>query len=290
MRRIAVLVLAVLAAGALGFGVVALLPGSPLFGAATPGPNASPPARTATPSAAPEIPIAQSYQDAAYDPRLSPEPSGRKPQSKLWFHDGSWWGVLLDAATNEYHIHLLDWGTQLWIDTGTLVDERPFARADALWDGSHLYIATGGTKLDAASHATRVIRFSYDAAGRRYNLDPNYPVAMTPAGAEALTIAKDSTGALWAGYIDQNGVQVNHTVGGDFRWGKPYKPPVGRTDATPDTAALASYGSSVGFMWTNEDEDVVYFASHVDGQPDAERTLARTEVAGLQYDEDHLDM
>src|SRR5205085_143905 len=67
-----------------------------------------------------------------------------KPQSKLWYNDGSWWSVMLDTRTADttYHIFQLDPTTNQWGDTSTLVDDRPLARADALWDGSKLYIVS----------------------------------------------------------------------------------------------------------------------------------------------------
>src|SRR5919197_4394442 len=41
-------------------------------------------------------------------------PTGQKPQSKLWFNDGSWWGVLYNSAGTiasgkGWHIYRFDW-------------------------------------------------------------------------------------------------------------------------------------------------------------------------------------
>jgi hypothetical protein len=35
-------------------------------------------------------------------------PTGEKPQSKLWFNDGIWWASLFDRSTEEYHIYRYD--------------------------------------------------------------------------------------------------------------------------------------------------------------------------------------
>jgi hypothetical protein len=55
-------------------------------------------------------------------------PTDDKPQSKLWFQDGSWWGLLYSASAHATKIHRLDLSTQTWVDAGTVVDTRPAAR------------------------------------------------------------------------------------------------------------------------------------------------------------------
>jgi hypothetical protein len=65
-------------------------------------------------------------------------PTAAKTQAKLWFNDGTWWGVLFDGSSEEHHIYRYDRTKDAWSDTGTLVDARNSFRADTLWDGSHL--------------------------------------------------------------------------------------------------------------------------------------------------------
>src|ERR687890_500046 len=61
-------------------------------------------------------------------------PTAAKTQSKLWFNDGSWWGILFNGSSEEYHIYRYDRAKDAWRDTGTLVDGRNTSRADALWE------------------------------------------------------------------------------------------------------------------------------------------------------------
>ena len=66
-------------------------------------------------------------------------PTSDKPQSKLWFNDGRWWGSLYNEASAKYHIYWLDLTNPLdqkWIDTGTELDPRPPTMADILWETS----------------------------------------------------------------------------------------------------------------------------------------------------------
>ena len=51
-------------------------------------------------------------------------PSGTKPESKLWFHDGSWWASLWSVDAQAYTIHELDAASETWIDTGVEIDRR----------------------------------------------------------------------------------------------------------------------------------------------------------------------
>ena len=91
------------------------------------------------------------YQDFSffYEPGAVPQPqvqtpTGEKPQSKLWFNDGRWWASMFNNQLGNYHIYWLDIGSQTWIDTHTVLDTRAQTKADCLWDGTHLYVASGG--------------------------------------------------------------------------------------------------------------------------------------------------
>src|SRR5689334_20256531 len=52
-------------------------------------------------------------------------PTGEKPQSKLWYNDGRWWGDMFNRNDGKYHIYWLDLVAQTWHDTGTIIDPRP---------------------------------------------------------------------------------------------------------------------------------------------------------------------
>ena len=114
--------------------------------------------------------VATSHIDGAFDVAQAHEPTGGPAQSKLWFAEGAWWATLVDPATQELHIGRLDPGSQTWSDTGTLIDERLHVRADALWDGTHLTIATAGSK-PTANQALRISQFHFDAKTGRFAID-----------------------------------------------------------------------------------------------------------------------
>src|SRR5690606_11270715 len=85
------------------------------------------------------------FEDFQFGSSCNSTPSGEKPQSKLWWTDGSWWGVLC-STDSRYHIYRLNWSSQTWIDTGVVIDDsRTGTKVDVLWDSS-------GQKLYVLSH------------------------------------------------------------------------------------------------------------------------------------------
>jgi len=76
-----------------------------------------------------------------------PSPTSDKPQNKLWWNDGIWWGCLYNPLTSAYDIYKLDWSSQTWWDMGVTVDTRKDAHMDTLWDGQSLYIVSGSPRL-----------------------------------------------------------------------------------------------------------------------------------------------
>src|SRR3954452_7795673 len=215
------------------------------------------------------------FKDFGYrDANAVQVPSDDKPQSKLWFQDGSWWGLMYSTAAQTTTIHRLDEATQTWIDTGTTVDPRPSARADALWDGHKLYVVSGTTVVsewgnpplaaDVAQGSAQLFRFSYDAGTRTYQLDPGFPATVHNGSTESITLAKDSTGQLWVTYTQDSQVWVDRTVGSDTEWGEPFVLPVtGAAAHYDDISAVTTLdGDQVGVMWSNQVTRKFYFAVH----------------------------
>src|SRR5215211_147266 len=235
------------------------------------------------------------YRDFSYDAASVVAPTGQKPQSKLWFNDGTWWGSLFNRSAEEHHIYRYDRATHTWSDTGTVIDERNSSKADTLWDGSHLYVATAGP-TSAASHSGRVLRYSYDAATKKYSLDPGFPVIVTSGGMEAIVLDKDTTGKLWVTYTQNNQVYVNHSLADDKSWGTPSVLPVnGTTVSADDIAGIAAFDTQtaapqIGVMWSNQVDDAMYFATHKDGDPDNVWQQSRTAIQGPKTADDHISI
>ena len=209
------------------------------------------------------------YRDFSYGTTGSSTPTGEKPECKLWWNDGSWWGDLYNDAAQAHHIYRLDLASQTWIDTGTTLDERSSSKSDVLWDGTSgkLYVASHSFTTNAQptpSSWGRLFRYSYSAGSKTYALDPGFPVDITRGNAEALTIAKDSLGRLWASWVESSRVMINHSRSSDLDWDVPAVLPVSAsaTSLTSDdiSAVLAFGGNRVGVMWSNQLTFETYFA------------------------------
>jgi PKD repeat protein len=236
------------------------------------------------------------YQDQSYIGAVT-APTAAKPESKLWWNDGSWWASMVDLANSRYGIFRLDRSTETWVSTGVALDPRLNTQADTLWDGTHLYVAS---HVVAASSATavptfpsRLYRFSYSTSTHSYSLDAGFPVNINNVKSETLTIDKDSTGKLWATWAQTGQVMVAATTGGDQTWGAPFVlPGAGATSLDPDdiTSVVAFGGNKVGVMWSNQSASAMYFALHIDGQPDDSWDTSRTAIQGPGSADDHINL
>jgi hypothetical protein len=233
---------------------------------------------------------ATGYRDFAWAASGVNGPSAEKPQSKLWYNDGSWWGDMFDMSSNTWRIYRLDAATQAWIATGTRVDPRPATWADALWDGTHLYIAGAGRSPTSSADSARLYRFSYSSATKTYTLDGGYPTTIVSGGMEAIVLDKDSTGALWATWTRDNRVYVN-TTGGTGAWGTPFVIPVAGTTVDPDDiSSVVSFNGSIGVMWSNQIDEAMYFAVHRNGDPPTTWTAVKKAVQGTKMADDHINL
>jgi PKD repeat protein len=218
-----------------------------------------------------------------------PTPTESKPESKLWFHDGSWWGSLWSSAAQAFRIHRLELSTHAWTDVGVDLDPRPNSHSDVLWDGTRLYFATHefSSTGGAAGNPIRVLRFSYFPASRTYGLDPGFPVTIGDFSTEALVIDKDSTGTVWAAWTQGLRVRISHTLGSDTTWSPSVVLPSNTTDLlVDDICSLVHFnGDRIGAAWSDQSSGVFRFSVHLDGAPDTAWSGPETANTGT---DDHL--
>jgi hypothetical protein len=223
-------------------------------------------------------PVAEGFRGPSFPSGVgdNEELTAEKPESKLWFHDGSWWGSLWSSSGDAYHIHRLDSATQCWQDTGVSLDTREDTKGDVLWDGqklyvvSHVYRANDGRKAPPGRRG-ELFRYSY-AGGGTWTPDPGYPVEVNDSEGEALTIAKDSIGRLWVSYVEDQEVRLNHTrcnpACNDADWASPFTLPTANADSltSDEVSAVVAFDGRVGVLWSNQNAKEMFFASHADGQ------------------------
>ena len=243
-------------------------------------------------------------------------PSGEKPQSKLWFNDGSWWGWMWSTTKAAYDIQRFDVTTGSWIDSGVAIDTRAKSLGDALWDGTHLFVLSAirqnGSTTDPG---VRLYRFTYHPATQTYSLDSGYPVTIfTPASSddlEAAVLDEDSQGTLWATFTYANepgncptmqncpvgrSVLVTHSLASDDSWATPFVLPVAHAASVSgdDISTIVHFGNNIGVLFSDQSPDQLgntadYFAWHANGAPDTAWTEETPMIGPLMAD-DHLNL
>ena len=233
--------------------------------------------------------VPTTFQDFAYSSSVTSGPTADKPQSKLWYQDGSWWSLMLSPADNAVHIFELR-ADHTWRDTGTVVDSRASSTGDALWDEAtgKLYVASR-----ASSSSAKLIRLSYASATRTYSVDAGFPATISPGGSESITIAKDSTGKLWATFTRQNKVWVTHSTTSDTTWTAAFNPPVADPNITSDDiSSVITMQGKIGVMWSDQLSQSFRFVTHTDGAPDTAAGWGPLErpLAGTRLADDHINL
>ena len=230
-------------------------------------------------------------------------PTLDKPQSKLWFADDTWWGLLYtdgeaDGVASGYYIHRLEAESQTMTNTEILVDPRDRSHADALWDErrSRVYIVS---TID--SGAIHLYRFDY--ARGQYRAATGFPVELSEHGAESATIAQTSDGRLWVTTTqaadgsgrcvetEQCHVYSMHSTTADSVWAAPVAVPVeGAEVSADDISSVVVYGDdNVGILWSNQLDGSFRFASHQVGNSETDWADEALVVSPRAAD-DHLNV
>jgi Ca2+-binding RTX toxin-like protein len=251
-------------------------------------------------------------RDGSYTSGTSGPPTTSKPESKLWFNDGFWWAVMakpVAAGNNDYHIFRLNRRKQRWIDTGVTVDTRGSTRQDVLSTGSKLFVASHKYVTVAQNDPVpdpgddmRLTRFSYNAGTNTYT--PDGVATIDPQKSETLVIDRDSTGAIWATWVQEGGgghqVYVKKSDGNcvsgaigscNFSGGLGLLDPSVGAD---DISSIVRFGGNkVGVMWSDQTTGEMRFSVHNDA--DAFGTWQPTEVvtgspAAPKFTDDHINL
>jgi hypothetical protein len=246
------------------------------------------------------------FQGPSYPAGSSGPPTTSKPESKLWWNDGFWWASMLDGS-GDYHIFRLNLRAQRWVDTGVVIDTRASTRQDVLSTGSKLFVAShkyqAVTQEDPTPNTDdemRLYRFSYHAGSNTYTPDgPPTGVPIDPQRSEALVIDRDSTGALWATWVQQSGGQhrvfVKKTTGncvsggfGSCSWGAAVQ--LDGVGADDISSVVRFGGNKVGVMWSDTPASQMLFRVHNDGDPTGTWSSPEVVIGGPKRAEDHINL
>src|SRR5215211_5218850 len=234
------------------------------------------------------------FKDFSYSGASAP--TGQRPQSKLWFNDGIWWGSLYNKSGQRFEIYRFNWAADTWATTGTLIDSRSKSSGDALWDGSHLYIMSAIPPGSGGDNSILLMRYSYNSTTKMYSVDSGFPVTIISRNVEVVVMEKDTLGKLWMTYTYDNpssgrSVYVSHTTTNDLTWITPYIIPLTGANNlnSDDISAIVSFSDKIGVMWSNQDTDSMYFGIHNDGDLDSTWT-ANPALQEPHYADDHINL
>ncbi|MGH3036623.1 MAG: calcium-binding protein [Gaiellaceae bacterium] len=254
------------------------------------------------------------FQGPGYPAGTGAGPTGTKSESKLWWNDGFWWASMFSPSSSSYNIFRLNMRLQTWVNTGVQIDTRDTTRQDALWTGSKLFIASHkfednppiDTTPDQAMDGMRLYRFSYNATTNTYTLD-GPPTDIDAQRSETLTVDRDSNGAIWATWVQQESpagrrqlyvrkTGDNCTTGalGNCSFGSVLV--LDDEVGADDISAIVRFGANkVGVMWSDTSDTgvppiaVLRFAFHTDGDPVGMWTFEDV-ISGSKAVDDHINL
>lgn len=276
-------------------------------------------------------PLIRGYANHSYIPDgqysegvdVALEPTDKAAESKLWHHDGTWWGVMWNPQAGEYHIYELIINSQEWVDTGVFVDNRLDSRADVLWDAANnrLYIATHRKQENPSNENTNPMNWAYLQQYSYNNGNDTWvPIdngiadgsgVITNHITESIVLDQDTEGHLWATYtVRRNpGGAAHYYVAisssqqnNPAQWTTPVvwdslPGNVGEVDLD-DIASVIAFDDGtpqMGVLWSNQRTGEFYFASRSDTDPVLDWTIdsefeAMKSSAGVISADDHINI
>jgi len=207
--------------------------------------------------------------------------TGEKPQSKTFYHDGSWWCIVDGPDGVAFYEKV---GNELVRGTFANAVLQPSGFADVRWNGTNLFV------LVFAGSST-FYKYTYNDGSRSWVLVSGFPVAVpTPSGSETMVMDVDSSGRVWATAEGGGNINVYHTTTADQRtWSSAtvLQNGVGTDDIS---TVLAFGGNKIGVFWSDQNRDYLGFRVHNDG--DAPTNWSSVEVIwqGGGHADDHINV
>lgn len=184
-----------------------------------------------------------------------PNATQDKPQSKLWFAQGSWWAWLPDPEGSAiWRRTPQGWERQQPLDAAL----RGLPGQADVWadEGSVRAVLVDRNRLAVAGLRWTDGRYAPDGPAAEFNLD---------GGLETATIARDPGGRWWIAYGRDRRMWVR--AGDADGWTEPVQ--ISEAPAAEDDiCAIVALPDRVAVLWSDQAADTVYFRRH-SGGPDA---------------------
>ncbi len=180
--------------------------------------------------------------------------TGEKPQSKIWFHDDTWWAVLPNTK-----------GTKLWklVDTTWVnvlhISDSTNTRADIRAIGNLTQI------LLYQGINSQLVSVEYDEQNKRYQFWSKrpYPVNIPlDKSGETATIDVDSSGRIWLASDNETEIHVRWSDSPYVDWSEPITIATGIS--ADDICAIKAFpDGSIGVLWSNQITKRFGFRLHI---------------------------
>ncbi|MGD9956351.1 MAG: PKD domain-containing protein, partial [Candidatus Nanopelagicales bacterium] len=230
-------------------------------------------------------------------------PTATKPESKLWFAQGSWWAAMASATTGGYAIHRLDRASSAWVDTGVALDPRGATQSDVLWNGTHLFVASHAVASNSSSTSSvepsLLLRYSW--SGTTWTPDPGFPVQITARSSESLVIAQTDSGRIWATWTLNKRLYLAQTSGSadasTVTFNSSFIPVMSNLTSAESTAATTLTSDDISTVVSADGVTTLVWSNQVTGttwsarRSDTGSTWAATPVVtGALMSDDHVNL
>ena len=231
--------------------------------------------------------------------------TAHKPQSKLWYAEGSWWAALPD----ERGVRLWEFNGSDWSAAGdpeVLSGTTSQTQCDVVVRQNMLVILTvepiprsGPTPQqgldDQSAGAASVHAFRFENG--RYRLLEDFPIHLDlPGRARTMTADIDTAGRIWIGYVQESTGNVL------ARWLEPTRSagdgaprlsePVvlaGGTD-NEDICSVLAFSAQIGVMWSDENADAFFFRTRRDVDDPHDWQAAEMVAQGGGVGDNHINL
>lgn len=203
-----------------------------------------------------------------------------KPQSKLWFAQGTWWAWLPSTDGSAiWRRSEKGWRRQVGLD-GAL---RGLPGQADVWADGQEAAAVLVEKQRLAFVRLRFVAGAYVAVGK-----PALFALSAEHKTETATLVRDESGRWWIAYDHGRRMFVRASADeSGERWLEPFAISKEKTD-TDDICSIAALPGGVGVIWSDQASDTVWFRFHSSRQAVTKWSPMEVVAQGNRTADDHF--